>query len=136
MKYKIVLEDGGDWGIYDTIEDAYNFAVDHIHALKLACGDIYIPYDIEEITYVGKKALLSTIKKDVVVVYNYPDKQRYEKYFWNGKTLTFKGGVFPDSMVKITEIDRIEHFEFTPKEDACIVITDDEQVVDTTEFID
>lgn len=35
------------WGEgFNTFEDAYDFAVNHIKAMKLMCGDIYIPYEI------------------------------------------------------------------------------------------
>ena len=47
-KYEIISE-GTSWGIFDTEEQAYNYAVNHIHRLKLICGDIYIPYEIKKI---------------------------------------------------------------------------------------
>ena len=37
------------WGIFNTKEDAYKFAVNRIHQIKLVCGsNIYIPYEIIE----------------------------------------------------------------------------------------
>ena len=42
----IVVSEGCEWGRFDSLEEAYNFAVDHVHFLKMACGDIYVPYSI------------------------------------------------------------------------------------------
>lgn len=50
-KYKLIATEMKDiWGIFDTEEEAYNFAVNQIHFIKMACGDnIYIPYEIKEV---------------------------------------------------------------------------------------
>ena len=50
-KYAVIATELKDlWGVFDTKEKAYNFAVNQIHFIKMACGDsIYIPYDIEEV---------------------------------------------------------------------------------------
>ena len=34
---------------FETKEETYNFAVNHIHGIKLVCGDVYIPYEIIEV---------------------------------------------------------------------------------------
>lgn len=49
MKYEIIANKTDSWGVFNTEEEAYNFAVEHIHFLKMACGDIYIPYEIVEV---------------------------------------------------------------------------------------
>ena len=50
MKYEIIATElNNSWGVFDTIDEAYEFAVNHISAMKLVCGDIYIPYKIVEV---------------------------------------------------------------------------------------
>lgn len=50
MKYEIIATElKNSWGIFNTKEEAYNFAVNHIHGIKLVCGDVYIPYEIIEV---------------------------------------------------------------------------------------
>ena len=49
MKQYEVISDGQSWGKFNTEDDAYLFAINHIRALKLICGDVYIPYEIVEI---------------------------------------------------------------------------------------
>lgn len=47
MKKKyVVVSEGCEWDRFDTLEEAYDFAVDHIRFLRMACGDIYVPYEI------------------------------------------------------------------------------------------
>ena len=48
MKYEI-LSNGQSWGKFNSQEEAYEFAVNHIKRMKLMCGDIYIPYIIIEV---------------------------------------------------------------------------------------
>lgn len=48
MKYEIISY-GTSWGKFDTYDEAYWFAVNHIKAMKLMCGDIYIEYEIKEV---------------------------------------------------------------------------------------
>ena len=47
-KIYVVVSEGCEWGRFDSIEEAYDFAINHIHFLKMACGDIYVPYEIKE----------------------------------------------------------------------------------------
>ena len=48
MKFKVISQ-GINWGIFESEEKAYQFAVNHIKTMKLMCGDIYIPYRIMEV---------------------------------------------------------------------------------------
>lgn len=49
-KYEIIATElKNSWGVFNTIEEAYEFAVNHISFMKMACGDIYIPYEIVEV---------------------------------------------------------------------------------------
>lgn len=109
--------------------------------LKRHFNDIYKKFIAEfpeydkEINYIGRKALLSTIKADIEIEYkssNYSSMN--ERWYWNGETLKYIDGYVSSN--NITDRKSIVNFEIMPTEKATIIITDNDQVIETTEFVD
>lgn len=48
-KYRLIMDYYEVNIDFESEEAAYNYAVNHIHTMKMMCGDIYIPYTIKEV---------------------------------------------------------------------------------------
>ena len=92
------------------------------------------PELVNDISYVGRKALLQTIKPSKVHYKskNYPDLN--EEWEWDGEYLHYLGGYV--SKVNITKDYEVVDMVLKPTEKATIVIEDDAQVQDSTVFVD
>jgi len=92
------------------------------------------PEQVNDISYVGRKALLRTIKPSKVYYKskNYPDLN--EEWEWDGEYLHYLGGYV--SRVNITKDYEVVDMVLKPTEKATIVIEDDAQVQDSTVFVD
>jgi hypothetical protein len=92
------------------------------------------PELVGEISYVGRRALLRTIKPSKVHYKskNYPNLN--ETWNWDGKFLIYEGGYV--SKVNITKDYDVISLVIQPTEKATIIIEDDDQVQDSTVFVD
>lgn len=89
---------------------------------------------VKEINYVGRKALLETIKPSYVY-YNYPNYPKFnEKWYWDGEILTYKKGYV--SSFNITKDYEILDIKIKPSSESTIQISDNKQVSEKTIFID
>lgn len=89
----------------------------------------------QKINYVGRKALLRTVRPSNV---HYKSSPRYsdfnEEWIWDGEFLTFKGGHKPD--FRVTKGYDISEIKIKPHENSTIIISDNDQVTGDTVFID
>lgn len=88
----------------------------------------------DAIDYVGREALLNTIKPSVVhyEASSYPKFN--EEWIWDGKLLTYDNGYV--SSFNIAKDCEIKEIVIKPSDDTAIKISSNEQVLDTTVFID
>lgn len=87
----------------------------------------------DKIDYIGRKALLKTIKPSHVY-YESSNSKFDEEWYWNGETLEYEDGyVSSFNIVKDCEIVKIV---IKPSEDATIKISSNDQVTEKTVFID
>lgn len=92
------------------------------------------PECAREVNYVGRKALLTTVKPSFVeyTSRDYPDFN--ETWEWDGVVLTHKGGYV--HKVKVIKDYEVECFKIIPNEKAVVTITDNDQVDEQTVFVD
>lgn len=84
----------------------------------------------ENVNYVGRKALLATVK--VGSTFTHHKGQSYEeKWTWDGEYMNYKGNKLSFA---ITEFDSVE-IKLKPKANAIITIEDNEQVTKETKFV-
>jgi hypothetical protein len=129
------------WLDYTIIESYYEKEIPYfLDDLKRNFRDIYnrfvaeYPQYDKSINYVGREALLSTINKGITLEYksrNYPSLN--ETWFWNGKTLKYVSGYVDKS--NICHRKSIVNFEIEPTDDATIEITNNNQVNESTKFV-
>jgi len=108
--------------------------------LKEVLPDLYKQFKeahpelVRDISYVGRKALLRTIKPSKVHYKskNYPDLN--EEWEWDGDYLHYTGGRV--SSVNVTRDYEIVDFILKPTDKSVITIEDDSQVQDSTVFVD
>lgn len=87
-----------------------------------------------KISYIGRKAKLSTLKPSIVQYKSDRYPEMNEDWYWDGELLHYKGGkVRTPSIVKKFEV---VEFVIRPAEDTIITITDDTQVSKDTVFVD
>lgn len=88
----------------------------------------------KNVSYVGRKALLKTIKPSYVHYKskNYPELN--EEWYWDGELLVYKNGYV--SSFKITEDYDIEEIKLRPSDKSVVKISDNEQVTENTIFVD
>lgn len=89
---------------------------------------------IKEVSYIGRQALLKTIKPSDVFFKssNYP--QFNEKWHWDGETLVYFSGYVHG--FNITKDYTVAEIKITPSDKSVITISDNEQVTDETVFLD
>lgn len=89
---------------------------------------------IQEITYVGRTALLKTINPSYVHYrsHNYP--QFNEEWYWDGEFLIFKNGYVKS--FSVTKDYEIVEIKIKPSEKSTIRISNNDQVSDNTVFVD
>lgn len=94
----------------------------------------YPEYMGEEINYIGRKALLSTVKESLVHYKssNYPKFN--EEWNWDGEYLTYVSGYV--STFNVTKDYDVVEITIKPKENATIIISSNEQVKGNTVFLD
>ncbi len=92
------------------------------------------PKFAKKIDYVGRKALLKTIKPSMVYKKSdsYPDIN--SEWYWDGEFLTYKGG-YVSSFSVITDYE-IEQIKLKPSDKTFVNITNNDQVDKNTIFID
>lgn len=89
---------------------------------------------VKEINYVGRKALLETIKPSYVH-YKSPNYPKFnEEWYWDGEFLTYKKGYV--SSFNITKDYEILDIKIKPSNKSTIQISDNKQVSEKTIFID
>jgi len=88
----------------------------------------------KEINYIGRKALLKTIKPSDVLYEsrNYPNLN--EKWYWDGEVLAYKSGHV--SGFNVTKDYKIAEIKLIPSDNSTVTISDNEQVSEKTVFID
>lgn len=89
---------------------------------------------IKEVNYVGRKALLKTIKPSDVHYRSNSYPQFNEKWYWDGDVLTYSSGYV--SSFNITKDYAITEIKITPSDKSVIAISNNEQVTEETVFID
>ncbi len=88
----------------------------------------------QEVSYIGRSALLKTINPSDVHYKskNYP--QFNEEWHWDGETLTYLDGYV--NSFNVTKDYEIAEIKITPSDKSVITISSNEQVTDETVFID
>jgi len=109
----------------------------HLKEVLPELYDQVIEFDstlVKTLDYVGRKALLSSLKPCVVEYQSRSNKKFNEKWLWDGEHLTYQEGYI--SQPNIAGIEEILSFTMKPKKDAIISITDNNQVDKDTVFVD
>ncbi len=89
---------------------------------------------IKEINYVGRKALLNTIKPCNIAYKSRQYPQFNEEWYWDGEILTWVNGYV--SSFSITKDYEVSEIKIKPSEKSTITITNNEQVTEKTVFVD
>lgn len=91
-------------------------------------------YADKEVNYVGRKALLKTIKPSTINYYsrNYPELGN--EWYWDGELLTYKKGYV--SSVSVINDYEVAEFKLKPSDKTTVKITSNEQVTEDTVFVD
>ena len=89
---------------------------------------------VKEIDYVGRKALLKTIKSSFVQYRSKRYPKFDEKWFWDGQMLVYKEGYI--SSFSITNDYEIIEIKIKPSDKSIVKITSNDQVTENTVFID
>lgn len=93
----------------------------------------YKEYD-KEVDYVGRKALLTTIKPSTVY-YTSRDYPKFnEQWCWDGEYLSYEKGYV--SSFSVTDDYEVEKIIIKPSDKSIIKVTNNDQVSDKTVFID
>lgn len=94
----------------------------------------YPKYAQKEVNYVGRKALLKTIKP-CLIEYRSRDYPRLNNdWYWDGEFLTYKWGYV--NSVSVIKDYEVEEFKLKPSDKTTVKITSNEQVTEDTVFVD
>lgn len=96
--------------------------------------ELYPEFWIKDMNYVGRKALLTTIKPSYIHYKARTDSTLNEEWYWDGKYLTYKSGYV--NMFRIIDEYEIQNIVIKPTEKAVVVISSNEQVKEDTVFVD
>lgn len=93
----------------------------------------YPKYGIKTMDYVGRKALLKTIKPSEIHYYcrDYPNLSNH--WYWDGEFLTYKSGYV--SSVSVINDYEIHDFKLKPSDKTVVKISSNEQVSEETVFV-
>lgn len=86
------------------------------------------------INYVGRKALLKTIKPSEVLYKSSSNSKFNERWYWDGEYLIYREGYV--SSFSITKDYEVCEIKLKPSDQSVITITDNDQVTDETVFVD
>jgi hypothetical protein len=89
---------------------------------------------IKEISYIGRKALLNTIKPSNIIYKSRQYPQFNEEWYWDGETLTRINGYV--SSFNITKNYEVLEIKIKPSDKSTITISSNEQVGENTVFTD
>lgn len=92
------------------------------------------PELVKEVNYIGRTALLKTIKPSIVCYQSDRYPQFNEKWEWDGELLIYKNGYV--SSFNITKDYEVAEIRIKPSDKSTIKITSNEQVTNETVFID
>lgn len=88
----------------------------------------------KEIDYVGRKALLRTIKPSEIFYHSRDYPNLNNKWYWDGEFLVYQNGYV--SRVSVINDYEIETFKLKPTDKTVVKITNNEQVKEDTVFVD
>jgi hypothetical protein len=89
---------------------------------------------VKEVNYVGRKALLKTINPSDIFYKSDRYPQFNEKWNWDGNILVYVSGYVHD--FSITKDYKVNEIKITPSDKSTIVISNNEQVNESTIFVD
>jgi len=92
------------------------------------------PELVGEINYVGRKALLKTLKPSKVNYISKSYSELNQEWYWDGELLHYQKGYV--SNLNMTNDYEVEQFVIRPSDKSTIKITNNDQVQDSTVFVD